>query len=177
MPAIRLSVLCSNSTIHQIELIIGCSWVPLHPPPPDLVPREVVEAWLRYFRNEYPCIAFKAATVTGKGHRVEGGLTNVHSLQFSDPCSPTQGSVASSFDAASDKELSGSNCVGSDVLLQVNITGKVNDGLSLAWWCGRLWIKTYNIVYSYSLIEWGEITFQEWPSPPPPRFFFFKAFS
>eukprot|EP00911_Craspedida_sp_UC1_P002670 UC1_evm4s1960 len=28
----------------------------------DLVPREVVEAWLKHLRNEYPTVAFKAAT-------------------------------------------------------------------------------------------------------------------
>jgi nuclear GTP-binding protein len=27
-----------------------------------LVPREAVEAWLKYFRNEFPCVAFKAST-------------------------------------------------------------------------------------------------------------------
>ena len=28
----------------------------------DLVPREVVEAWLKYLRNELPTIAFKSST-------------------------------------------------------------------------------------------------------------------
>ncbi len=28
----------------------------------DLVPREVVEAWLKYLRNEFPTVAFKAST-------------------------------------------------------------------------------------------------------------------
>jgi hypothetical protein len=35
-----------------------------HPPlpPPDLVPREVAEAWLKYFREELPAVAFKSST-------------------------------------------------------------------------------------------------------------------
>lgn len=28
----------------------------------DLVPREVVEAWLKHLRNEFPTVAFKAST-------------------------------------------------------------------------------------------------------------------
>lgn len=28
----------------------------------DLVPREVGEAWLKYFREEVPCVAFKCST-------------------------------------------------------------------------------------------------------------------
>ena len=31
----------------------------------DLVPTAVVEKWLKYFRREYPCLAFKASTQTG----------------------------------------------------------------------------------------------------------------
>lgn len=29
---------------------------------PDLVPKENVEAWLKYLRNEFPAVAFKAST-------------------------------------------------------------------------------------------------------------------
>lgn len=28
----------------------------------DLVPREVAESWLKYFREELPCVAFKSST-------------------------------------------------------------------------------------------------------------------
>lgn len=31
-------------------------------PPPDLVPRDVVAAWLKYLRAEFPTVAFKACT-------------------------------------------------------------------------------------------------------------------
>lgn len=31
-------------------------------PPADLVPREVVAAWLKYLRAELPTVAFKACT-------------------------------------------------------------------------------------------------------------------
>ena len=34
----------------------------------DLVPREVVEAWLKYLRNEFPTIAFKASTQSQSTH-------------------------------------------------------------------------------------------------------------
>ena len=34
----------------------------------DLVPREVVEEWLKYLRNEFPTIAFKATTQSQKDH-------------------------------------------------------------------------------------------------------------
>lgn len=31
-------------------------------PAPDLVPRDVVAAWLKYLRGEFPTVAFKACT-------------------------------------------------------------------------------------------------------------------
>ena len=34
----------------------------------DLVPKENVERWLRYLRNEFPTIAFKASTQTQRTH-------------------------------------------------------------------------------------------------------------
>lgn len=37
---------------------------------PDLVPRRIVEAWLKHFRNEFPTVAFKASTQTQKQHLV-----------------------------------------------------------------------------------------------------------
>ena len=36
----------------------------------DLVPRDVVEKWLKYLRNEFPAIAFKANTQTQKQNLV-----------------------------------------------------------------------------------------------------------
>ena len=36
----------------------------------DLVPRENVEKWLKYLRNEFPTIAFKASTQTQKHNLV-----------------------------------------------------------------------------------------------------------
>ena len=32
----------------------------------DLVPRSIVEAWLKHLRNEFPTVAFKASTQTQK---------------------------------------------------------------------------------------------------------------
>jgi nuclear GTP-binding protein len=34
----------------------------------DLVPSSVVEKWIKYFRNEYPTIAFKSSTQNQRGH-------------------------------------------------------------------------------------------------------------
>ena len=34
----------------------------------DLVPRDNVERWLKYLRNEFPTVAFKASTQTQRNH-------------------------------------------------------------------------------------------------------------
>ena len=36
----------------------------------DLVPRSIVEAWLKHLRNEFPTVAFKASTQTQKQNLV-----------------------------------------------------------------------------------------------------------
>lgn len=36
----------------------------------DLVPKENVEAWLKYLKNEYPVVAFKASTQAQNDHLV-----------------------------------------------------------------------------------------------------------
>lgn len=36
----------------------------------DLVPREIVDQWLKYLRNEFPTIAFKASTQSQKQNLV-----------------------------------------------------------------------------------------------------------
>ena len=40
----------------------------------DLIPRENVEDWLRYLRNEFPTIAFKASTQTQSDNLVRNSL-------------------------------------------------------------------------------------------------------
>ena len=62
----------------------------------DLVPPEVVQKWLHYFRREYPCVAFKASTQT-QGHIGQ----------------------ASKATARKQGDLSTSLCVGADTLLQL----------------------------------------------------------
>jgi nuclear GTP-binding protein len=64
----------------------------------DLVPRETVEAWLKYLRNEFPTIAFKASTQTQR--------TNLG-----------QSSVAAGL--ATDALLGGSESVGADSLVKL----------------------------------------------------------
>jgi nuclear GTP-binding protein len=64
----------------------------------DLVPRETVEAWLKYLRNEYPTVAFKASTQT---QRTNLGQSTV----------PTQ--------SATDAHLNGSECLGADNLIKL----------------------------------------------------------
>ena len=36
----------------------------------DLVPKEIVDKWLKYLRNEFPTIAFKASTQSQKQNLV-----------------------------------------------------------------------------------------------------------
>jgi len=64
----------------------------------DLVPREVVEKWLKALRNEYPTVAFKASTQTQKHHI---------------------GQAKVSAEVASDKALSSSECLGADALMRL----------------------------------------------------------
>ncbi|KAJ3165740.1 Guanine nucleotide-binding protein-like 3 [Geranomyces variabilis] len=64
----------------------------------DLVPREVVEQWLKYLRNEFPTIAFKAST---QSQRNNLGQSSV------------------SFDIASDRLLGSSECLGADNLMKL----------------------------------------------------------
>ena len=47
----------------------------------DLVPRENVEKWLKYLRNEYPTVAFKAST---QSQRSNLGQSTVSTQQASD---------------------------------------------------------------------------------------------
>lgn len=62
----------------------ACMW-------PDLVPKENVERWLKYLRNEYPTVAFKASTQTQRTHI---------------------GQASVSFEHASDSALGTSECIG-----------------------------------------------------------------
>ncbi|KAJ3235418.1 Guanine nucleotide-binding protein-like 3 [Chytriomyces hyalinus] len=64
----------------------------------DLVPRDVVEKWLKYLRNELPTIAFKASTQT---QRTNLGRSNV------------------STDKASQDLLNSSECLGADNLVKL----------------------------------------------------------
>ncbi|KAF9428025.1 Guanine nucleotide-binding protein-like 3 [Podila epigama] len=64
----------------------------------DLVPRENVESWLKYLRNEYPTIAFKAST---QSQRTNLGQSNV------------------GIDMASDDMLTSSECLGADQLVKL----------------------------------------------------------
>ncbi|KAJ3241552.1 Guanine nucleotide-binding protein-like 3 [Chytriomyces hyalinus] len=64
----------------------------------DLVPRDVVEKWLKYLRNEFPTIAFKASTQT---QRTNLGRSNV------------------STDKASQDLLNSSECLGADNLVKL----------------------------------------------------------
>ncbi|KAI8824045.1 P-loop containing nucleoside triphosphate hydrolase protein [Fimicolochytrium jonesii] len=64
----------------------------------DLVPREIVEQWLKYLRNEFPTIAFKAST---QNQRTNLGHSTI------------------SVDIASDRLLSTSECLGADNLMKL----------------------------------------------------------
>jgi hypothetical protein len=88
------------------HLARGFQRVPTHPPtytsparPPDLVPREIGEQWLKFYRQELPTVAFKASTqqqASGLGGRGAGG----------------KGRSAAGGEG-------GSGCLGADTLLQL----------------------------------------------------------
>ena len=40
----------------------------------DLVPKDIVEKWLKYFRNTFPAVAFKASTQDQKNKLVGADL-------------------------------------------------------------------------------------------------------
>ncbi|KAJ3085993.1 Guanine nucleotide-binding protein-like 3, partial [Quaeritorhiza haematococci] len=64
----------------------------------DLVPREVVEQWLKYLRNEFPTVAFKAST---QSQRSNLGQSSVNP------------------NLATESLLNSSECLGADTLIQL----------------------------------------------------------
>ncbi|KAI8968198.1 P-loop containing nucleoside triphosphate hydrolase protein [Mycotypha africana] len=64
----------------------------------DLVPKDNVEAWLKYLRNEYPAIAFKASTQMQRSHLSQSNVST---------------------DAATAKMLNSSECLGADNLIRL----------------------------------------------------------
>jgi len=64
----------------------------------DLVPKNIAEAWLKYLRNEYPAVAFKASTQTQKNKLAQSKVT---------------------VKDASEDLLKTSNCVGAGTLLKL----------------------------------------------------------
>eukprot|EP01091_Cochliopodium_minus_P014972 TRINITY_DN5208_c0_g2_i1.p1 TRINITY_DN5208_c0_g2~~TRINITY_DN5208_c0_g2_i1.p1 ORF type:complete len:507 (-),score=146.54 TRINITY_DN5208_c0_g2_i1:476-1996(-) len=79
----------------------------------DLVPKKVAEQWLKYFRNEFPTVAFKCSTQTQKDHLKQG------KRELSDV-------------TGSDFMLKGSECLGSEVLLQLLKNYCRNKGIKTA---------------------------------------------
>jgi nuclear GTP-binding protein len=72
--------------------------------PADLVPREVGEAWLKYYRQELPAVAFKAST-----------------QQQADGLSRHRSSSRSKGGAAAQQQsfAAGAGCLGGETLLQL----------------------------------------------------------
>ncbi|RUS26217.1 P-loop containing nucleoside triphosphate hydrolase protein, partial [Jimgerdemannia flammicorona] len=64
----------------------------------DLVPRENVEHWLKYLRNEYPAIAFKSSTQTQRKNLSQSSIQT---------------------DIASEEILNSSECLGADTLVRL----------------------------------------------------------
>ncbi|KAK7457986.1 hypothetical protein BaRGS_00039131 [Batillaria attramentaria] len=65
----------------------------------DLVPRENVEAWLKYLRNEFPTVAFKASTQAQSDHLSQKKMQAVSKV--------------------SDDLMKSSHCLGADVLMKL----------------------------------------------------------
>jgi nuclear GTP-binding protein len=66
--------------------------------PLDLVPKENVEQWLKYLRNEYPAIAFKASTQSQRNNLSQSNVST---------------------DAASTNMLNSAECLGADTLIKL----------------------------------------------------------
>jgi len=64
----------------------------------DLVPRDVVEKWLKYLRNEFPTLAFKASTQNQKDNLARSKI---------------------SLSSASDQLLQSSQCLGAEELMKL----------------------------------------------------------
>ncbi|CAO3638003.1 unnamed protein product [Mucor hiemalis] len=64
----------------------------------DLVPKENVEQWLKYLRNEYPAIAFKASTQNQRNNLSQSNVST---------------------DAASTNMLNSAECLGADTLIKL----------------------------------------------------------
>ncbi|CAO3639773.1 unnamed protein product [Mucor fragilis] len=64
----------------------------------DLVPKENVENWLKYLRNEYPAIAFKASTQSQRNNLSQSNVST---------------------DAASSNMLNSAECLGADTLIKL----------------------------------------------------------
>ena len=57
----------------------------------DLVPRDIVEKWLKHLRNEFPTVAFKASTQNQKQNLVSISWSYLYSIELntqlhSPPC-------------------------------------------------------------------------------------------
>lgn len=63
-----------------------------------MVPKENVEKWLKYLRNDYPTVAFKATTQEQRKHLNQSGIST---------------------DLASKSLLQSSECLGADILIQL----------------------------------------------------------
>ncbi|CEP15788.1 hypothetical protein [Parasitella parasitica] len=64
----------------------------------DLVPKENVEQWLKYLRNEYPAIAFKASTQSQRNNLSQSSIST---------------------DVASSNMLNSAECLGADTLIKL----------------------------------------------------------
>ncbi|EPB92600.1 hypothetical protein HMPREF1544_00613 [Mucor circinelloides 1006PhL] len=64
----------------------------------DLVPKENVEQWLKYLRNEYPAIAFKASTQSQRNNLSQSNVST---------------------DVASSNMLNSAECLGADTLIKL----------------------------------------------------------
>jgi nuclear GTP-binding protein len=81
------------------------------------VPREVGEAWLKYYRQELPAVAFKAST-----QQQADGLSRHRSSSSSGRAGSTRGAAAAAAAAAAQQQQSfaaGAGCLGGETLLQL----------------------------------------------------------
>ncbi|GLC37214.1 hypothetical protein PLESTB_000992100 [Pleodorina starrii] len=92
----------------------------------DLVPREVGERWLKYFREELPTVAFKCST-----QQQDRGLAQKR-MPKGAAAGGGKGGGGKGGDAGSADPLAGSACLGAETLLQLLKNYTRNSGIKTA---------------------------------------------
>jgi nuclear GTP-binding protein len=100
-----------------------------------LVPREVLDAWLKYLRRSFPVVPFKASTQQ-QGKRLSQGRGR-------------KGKMAASLTQA---EMEGSPCVGAELLLSLLANYSRNKDMKTAITVGVVGMYSFRLLWCYLFI-------------------------